>query len=325
MLFRSIVVPKLHQYHHLGDASTETDNLPYNSALKPYESNGVSSGTLDDRWAFTNRTTFLDYRTAGALAAASRALKGYNDELSIKCLSNARKLFKEANDVAKKEKKDDSPMSKWGKGSDMIAALQLYLTTKEEPYKKVFLNTIWTLLEENLERNFNSALLALPYMDANYKAKIRKYAIKYKTTIDQETSENPYAVPIVKRSWGGSSQVINWAITNYYIHKSFPDIIDKEYVYQGFNYLFGCHPYSNLSFVNAVGNRSKKVAYGNNRADFTTIAGGVVPGLIFLKPDYLENKDDWPFFWGENECIIDGGAWYVFLANAVNELASNEK
>ncbi len=40
---RGIVVPNLHQYHHLGDASTETDNLPYNPALKPYESNGVSS------------------------------------------------------------------------------------------------------------------------------------------------------------------------------------------------------------------------------------------------------------------------------------------
>ena len=69
----------------------------------------------------------------------------------------------------------------------------------------------------------------------------------------------------------------------------------------------------------------KKMAYGNNRADFTAIPGGVVPGLILLKPDYLENKDDWPFFWGENECIIDGGAWYVFLANAVNELQKELK
>ena len=74
-----------------------------------------------------------------------------------------------------------------------------------------------------------------------------------------------------------------------------------------------------------IGAHSKKVAYGNNRADFTTIAGGVVPGLLLLKPDYLENKDDWPFFWGENECIIDGGAWYVFLSNAVNELQKESK
>lgn len=83
---RGIVVPKLHQYHHLGDASTETDNLPYNPDLKPFESDGVSSGTLDDRWVFTERSPYLDYRTAGALAAASRALKDYNPSLSEECL-----------------------------------------------------------------------------------------------------------------------------------------------------------------------------------------------------------------------------------------------
>ncbi|KAF2515032.1 glycoside hydrolase [Flavobacterium zhairuonense] len=321
---RGIVVPNLHQYHHLGDASTETDNLPYNPNLKPYESNGVSSGTMDDRWAFTDRSSFLDYRTAGALASASRALKGYNDELSAKCLSLAVKLTNEATEIEKKAKPDNSPMSRWGKGSDMIAILQLYLSTKDQNYKKGFLDRIWKLLDENLEFNINSALLAVPSMDDNYKVKLRSYVIKYKEKTNKENSDNPYGVPLVKRGWGGTSQVINWASTNYYIHKFYPDIMDKEAVYQGFNYIFGCHPYSNLSFVNAVGNKSKKVAYGNNRADFTTIAGGVVPGLIFLKPDYLENKDDWPFFWGENECIIDGGAWYVFLANAVNELAKEK-
>lgn len=101
---------------------------------------------------------------------------------------------------------------------------------------------------------------------------------------------------MAKRSWGGSSQVINWAITNYFIHQVIPEIIGSEYIYRGLNYIFGCHPYSNLSFVNDVGARSKIVAYGNNRADFTTIAGVVVPVVIFLKPVFLENKDDWPFY-----------------------------
>ena len=75
---RGIIVPNLHQYHHLGDAMTETDNLPYNPNLKPYETDGKSSGTLDDRWAFTTRQPFLDYSTAATLAAASRALRDYN-------------------------------------------------------------------------------------------------------------------------------------------------------------------------------------------------------------------------------------------------------
>jgi len=62
------------------------------------------------------------------------------------------------------------------------------------------------------------------------------------------------------------------------------------------------------------------VAYGSNRADYSFIAGGVVPGVIILKPDFPENKEDWPFLWGENEYVIGGGASYIFLVNAVNDL-----
>ena len=106
--------------------------------------------------------------------------------------------------------------------------------------------------------------------------------------------------------------------------KHIQDIIGKEYVLSGLNYIFGRHPYSNISFVNAVGTRSKKVAYGNNRADFTTIAGGIVPGLLLLKPDFLENKDDWPFLWGENEVTIGGSAEYILLSVAVQEMIKDE-
>ena len=89
-------------------------------------------------------------------------------------------------------------------------------------------------------------------------------------------------------------------------------------------YLFGCHPYSNISFVSGVGTHSKKHTYGSNRADFSFIAGGVVAGVLLLKPDFLENKEDWPFLWGENECVIDICADYIFLANAVNNVINKE-
>ena len=55
------------------------------------------------------------------------------------------------------------------------------------------------------------------------------------------------------------------------------------------------------------------------------IAGGIVPGVLLLKPDFLENKDDWPFLWGENECVIDTGAAWVLLSGAVNELLNKQK
>jgi hypothetical protein len=338
---RGIVVPNLHQYHHLGDASQETDNLLYNPNLKPYETEGISSGTLDDRWAFTNRSTFLDYQTAATLASASRALRGFNNELADKSLVCAKKLLEEADEASKKPDENEEPFIKMiTRGADVNTVLQLYITTKEKKYADRFLEQIWPLLERSTAKtgpnsgyfagfggrgSINPALMAIPFMDPSYKIKLRNYIIKYKESIDENEKENPYGIPMSVRGWGGSSNVINWAITNYLAHKAYPDLIGKEYVYKGLNFIFGCHPYSNVSFVNAVGTHSKKVAYGNNRADFTTIAGGVVPGLLLLNPDFLENKDDWPFLWGENECVIDGGAWYIFLANAVNDVVKETK
>jgi hypothetical protein len=65
------------------------------------------------------------------------------------------------------------------------------------------------------------------------------------------------------------------------------------------------------------------VAYGHNRADFSFIAGGVVPGVLIVKPDFPENKEDWPYFWGENEYVTDLGADYIYLANAANALVGH--
>ena len=79
-------------------------------------------------------------------------------------------------------------------------------------------------------------------------------------------------------------------------------------------------PGSDISLVSAVGTQSKEVAYGNNRADFTFIAGGIVPGVLILPPDFPENKEDWPFLWGENEYVVNLGASYIFLVHAVNDL-----
>lgn len=332
---RGIIVPNLHQYHHLGDASTETDNLPYNPNLKPYGTDGVSSGTLDDRWAFTNRSSFLDYQTAATLAAAARALKGYNDDLAARSLASATRLLEEADEALKNaaDSTDEPWMRMMARGADLNTVLQLYITTKEKKYLDRFESKIWAALEQpagNRDfgqvffagRNLVPALKAIPYLGDAYKEKLKGYIVKYKESIIEMEKNNPYGLPISRSGWGGSGMIVNAAITSYYAHEAFPDIISKDEVFNGLNFIFGCHPYSNISFVNAVGTRSKKVAYGNNRADFTTIAGGIVPGLLLLKPDFLENKDDWPFLWGENEVTIGGSAEYIFLSNAVQHLVS---
>ena len=320
---RGIVVPNLHQYTHLGDAAEETDNLPYNPDLKPYQSDGKSSGTMDDRWAFTTRNTYLDYYTAAALAAANRALKGYNDTLADQCLFYAKKLWNE--DEASNKKDTSRFAARFGRNMNMSAALQLYITTKDEQYAQQFKEAIWSTLDRSVMFGLTAALQAYPYMDKDYQNKLKDYVIKYKKMCDDLNKQNPYGVPLSVGGWGGNGRIISWATTNYYANKIFPDIISPEYVYKGLNYIFGCHPYSNISFVSSVGTRSKKITYGNNRADFSFIAGGVVPGLLLLKPDFPENKEDWPFFWGENEVTVGICADYILLSTAVNELTKRTR
>ena len=135
-------------------------------------------------------------------------------------------------------------------------------------------------------------------------------------------TENPFGVPIFRGGWAGNGFIAHYGVVSYQLHRAFPDLFPAEPVLRAIEYLHGCHPASDISFVSAVGTKSKMVAYGNNRADFTFIAGGVVPGILVLNPDFPENKEDWPFFWGENEYVVDLGGTYLYLALAANEVAN---
>ena len=313
-----IIVPDLFNYHHLGDGSTASDNLLYNPKLKPYEIEGNTSGTPDDRWAFTNKEPWINYASISALAAASRALNGYNDSLSADCLTAAKNAW--VKEHQESGWNDTTQGDFFTQGTEIPAALQLLITTKDKQYADRFNKLIWPALDKYPDANIELAVNALPYFGIEYKNKLKEYVNNFKRENDSLLFRNPYGVPIGTRPWADDEAVISWAVTNYYLHIAFPEIIGPEYTLRGINYIFGCHPYSNVSFVSSVGTRSKKVAYGNNRADFTFIAGGVVPGVLILKPDFPENKENWPFFWGENEYVVDICAEYIFLGNAVNDL-----
>jgi hypothetical protein len=71
-----------------------------------------------------------------------------------------------------------------------------------------------------------------------------------------------------------------------------------------------------------VGAHSKLIAYGNNRADYTFIPGGMIPGVVIVQPDFPELKDDWPFLWFENEYVVDAATAFILAANAANALAN---
>ncbi|MBN1428911.1 MAG: glycoside hydrolase family 9 protein [Anaerolineae bacterium] len=314
-----IIEPDLQQYTHLGDASTKTDNLIYNSAFAEGETDGFASGTCDDRWAFTSKSTALDYGSIAALAAAGRTLRGYQDDLAEECLATAQRVWEE-------EHQHEPIIFQHGNTTggpllieEMRAATELLLTTQDARYAER-IEELWPEVEENFEWNAVAAVRALPHMSADYAGRLEARVKTYREKLDKLDEENPFGVPIFTGGWAGNGFVLYFAITNYVLHKAFPHLIDAEFVFKGLNFIFGCHPDSDISFVSGVGTVSKEIAYGNNRADFTFIAGGIVPGVLILQPDFPENKEDWPFLWGENEYVVNMGAGYIFLVNAVNDL-----
>jgi len=346
----------LDNYHHLGDAASITDGLHYDPSLKPYEvsADGKCSGTPDDMWAFTTRSPQLDLRAATMFAAASHALKGYNDELAARALTQSKRLMKEATELIAQHKteenfdwidgfdwsnraqqqKPDKKRQKLIERSrknrellgDMATNLMLYSATQERQYLSNFEQQIWDALELRLEANMQTALDAVPYMDEAYKQKLRPYVEKYNAYIKGFDQNNPYGVPIGLGNWAGVNMVLNYGITVNYAHIYYPDIVKKDEIYRVANWLFGCHPYHNYSFVAAVGAaRPKQVFYGNNRADFSFIPGNVAPGLLFRKPDHFENFDDWPFLWGQNEGTIAGNTQYIIFGSSFKDIVNKEK
>ena len=346
----------LDNYHHLGDAASITDGLHYDPSLKPYEvsDDGKCSGTPDDMWAFTTRSPQLDLRAATMFAAASHALKGYNDELAARALTQSKRLMKEATELIAQHKteenfdwidgfdwsnraqqqKPDKKRQKLIERSrknrellgDMATNLMLYSATQERQYLSNFEQQIWDALELRLEANMQTALDAVPYMDEAYRQKLRPYVEKYNAYIKSFDQNNPYGVPIGLGNWAGVNMVLNYGITVNYAHIYYPDIVKKDEIYRVANWLFGCHPYHNYSFVAAVGAaRPKQVFYGNNRADFSFIPGNVAPGLLFRKPDHFENFDDWPFLWGQNEGTIAGNTQYIIFGSSFKNIVNKEK
>ena len=313
----------LYQYRHLGDAVNKTDNLVYNPRLDSLQTDGRTSGTPDDRWAFTNRTPHMNYGTAISLAAASRALKDYNPELSKEALRVARFIWDdEHNHQANPEEQTYSGRfsnPEFMKSIECRAAFELWRSTDYEGYKTRMNELLPTLLEQ-FNRNASVIAQMIPFMDNAFKKQVRPLVEAYAGELAEVDKENPYGVRISTAGWAGNRNIVQACITNYLLHRSYPELINPEYIYRGLNYLYGCHPCHNLSFVSGVGAQPKKVAYGSNRADFSFIPGGVVPGIRILKPDFPENREDYPFLWSENEYVIDLAASYIYLVNAVNSL-----
>ena len=322
-----IVDPVLRQYAHLGDAASQTDRMIYDPKMGPNESNGAYSGKPDDRWAFTTDFPSNDLFVAAALAGASRALHDADPKMAADALAAAKALWQaQRSKVGNKADQGD------GRGSpgmldmaDAGATIELLITTKGDPVYRARLEQLLPSIKQHFGWIGGAAVRAIPFMGPDYRAELVPAVKQAKAEVDTKLANNPFGVPISEGSWAGSAQVATFGTNMYLLHKAFPEIVGPEYTLRALDYMLGRHPVNNLSLVSTVGTKSKLIGYGHNRADYSFIPGGMVPGVIIIKPDFPELKTDWPFLWFENEYTVSTTSAYILAANAAIAAAKEEK
>ena len=313
-----IVDPTLQQYTHLGDAGSQTDGRRYDASLRPNDVQGDRSGRPDDRWAFTTDYPANDLEMAAALAAASRALRESDPKLAAESLSAAKALW--AAQLSKVASNVDASDGRGSPGflpaSEAIATIELLIASNGDPLYREHLQQLLPMVGQRFFFIAASAVRAIPYMGPAYRTQLIPLIKALKAEADKQAGGNPFRVPISDGGWAGSNAVASFGTTMYLLHKTFPEIIGSEYTLDALDYMLGRHPANNLSLVSTVGTNSKLIAYGHNRADYSFVPGGMVPGVLIEKPDFPELKTEWPFLWFENEYTVSTTADYILAANA---------
>jgi hypothetical protein len=287
-----------------------TDGLFYDEHLKSGERTGTSSAEEDDRWVFTENNPFRELTVAAHLAAVSRVLKGFNDDLSSQCL-----------DVAKAIYSHDYKSSDMVTNARIHAAIELFMTTGEEQYRKYILESEPAVIKgiDNIGWLIGRALPKIN--NAEFTASVKKSAKTLSEEINKQSAETPFGVPYRPYIWGAGWNIQSFGVKQYYLHEAFPDVFSTAPIFNALNFILGVHPGENTaSFASGVGVKSTTVAYGVNRADWSYIPGGVSSGTALIRPDYPELLE-WPYLWQQQEYVMGGGATnFMFLVLAADQL-----
>jgi len=327
-LYRGIQDASLHQYTFLGDAANMTDNQVFHdtggAAMKVLAAAAIagdqaepnisglpplgSPGSADDRWVFTEDNPGRELSTAGGLAAASRALKGFNDPLAADCLRIAQELWTSA-------KAASTSLDR------LEPAIELYQTTGDRKYLDVILGLQDQIVAQVDRFGWLGARSLSLIKDPGYTEKIRSALRTHRSHVDALEKITPYGIPYTPKVWGAGWDIEHFGVEQYFLHVGAPDIFTNAYMFHALNFILGCHPGSNTdSFISGVGAKSVIPAYGLNRADGSYIPGGTTSGTALIRPDFPELLD-WPFLWQQREyCLGYATSDYVFLVLAANHL-----
>ena len=309
-VYRGIQEATLEQYVLLGDPSNATDNLFYNSALKPDQRTGTESGKPDDRWVFTEQNPGHEYKAIAALTAAGRVLKATNPTLAAECTTAAESMWSAETDPAR------------AFDERIIAAVQLFKTTGKDSYRTEILSNRAHVIADSAKIAWAVAPIADSLHDDTFLHDLRE-AVRHDFAAlqNKQATDSPFGVPYTPYIWGAGWDIERFGVQQYYLHQAFPDIVTTDYMLNALNFMLGVHPGSNTaSFASGVGARSATIAYGFNRADSSYIPGGVVSGTALIRPDFPELKD-FGFLWQQMEYVLGGGSSnFMFLTLAADEV-----
>ncbi len=302
-----------------GDWASQTDQFFYDPSLGPQERTLTHSGVSDDRLVFTNRDTGLEYEVAAALAAASRSLKGFDDDLSEECLQTAVSTwdFEQGHEPVKKP-------NAYVPGNtvlqEILATVELLFTTGEEKYA-TRLVSLMPEIEENMERSaWGIARVIDRIENEDFRCRFKNALNNYSAQLDSTLATNPFGVPWRPRIWGIGWDIQRYALEHFFLVKKYPDLFDKELVYRVVNYVLGCHPGSNTSLTSGVGAHSIISGFGVYRHMWYYIPGGMVSGTALIRPDFPELKEPFPYLWQQSEYVMPGAASYIFCVLAADQL-----
>ncbi len=321
-LYRGIISPTRRQYSHLGDAATMSDNKPFDakegdlSFMEIQTNNKLINGTSrvsgeanspDDRWVFTENNPGRELKAAAGMAAASRVLKGFNDELANDCLKLATGLWDKT--------KESSHMQR------VQLAVELLQTTGNKKYSDFLVDNADDIAK-NIERTGWLVGRSISQIkDDAFNNKIMAAVKDYRTRVDAAGKKTPYGMPYEPDIWGAGWGIQDFGVQQYFLHTYFPDIFPDTYMLDAMNFVLGVHPGSNTSsFASGVGSRSLTVAYGINRDDWSYIPGGVGSGTALIRPDFPELLE-WPYLWQQTEYVLGGGSSnLMFMVLAADKL-----
>lgn len=334
-IFAGIIENSQSQYDVTGDTVNVTDNRVYDKTLKPGEVRGDRSGTPDDRWAFTNRNTGLQYRVAQALAAASRVLRTKKPALAGECVAAARTLW-EYEQTHAPQYAPNAYVGRGGSfpGDEISATAELWLTTDDPAFQNRLNALLPRIRSASAEQvgggtGWMLARLLPKISDPEFRDLVLGIARKWKASADAVEASNPYGVrfpaSVSQASWkldspqqlsGGATMGYSWnlqsdAMRDYFYYKHLPEIFDANTLLNVVNFVLGVHPANNRTYISGVGTKSPLMAYGMNRDDYTYIPGGVIPGASFIRPEFMELKD-FPYHFNQTEYVIHGAGSYIF-------------